>query len=128
MYAAVAIGVLLTALGFPSLAARKGVGTVVFSQAVVVALQVLLIWLVARRRQNWARWTFLALFLVGLWFYLPHVPDMLAIDVLSGLISITQMALLAIAFALVFSGDARPWFKRRPASDGASSDSTAAKP
>ena len=111
MYASVAIGLLLTALSFPSLVARESVGAVILFQAFVVAVQVLLIWLIARRRQNWARWLFLVLFLVGLRFYLPHVPELLASDLLSALLSLTQMALIAIAFALIFTGDARPWLR-----------------
>jgi len=120
MYVALGIGVLLTAIAFPELSATAGPGFVVAVEGGVVIVIGLLIWLVARQRQNWARWTFLVLYLVGLPFYVPRFPEMVRVNAISAAASACQLLFQAIAFYLVFTGDARDWFKPQVAAGAVS--------
>src|SRR6266850_2601994 len=71
------------------------------------------IWLVARRRKNWARWILLLVFIVSTKVYVPllvpywrgHGPDALSLG-----LSATILVQL-VAFILIFTGNARDWFK-----------------
>lgn len=74
---------------------------------------VLMIWLTARRRKNWARWLLLILALLGLPAYVHMFGRMISVDFLAGLLSSVQCVVQAIAFVLLFSGNARDWFKVR---------------
>ena len=69
MYLSIAIGVVNTALDWDRLVAMvHGVGGAVFILFIdgfVFGVMILLIWLVARRAKNWARWVQLGLFLSG---------------------------------------------------------------
>jgi hypothetical protein len=70
-----------------------------------------LIWMVAHRRANWARWLLFALFcletLYGFYFA-PAPPP--ATAVVRGVIT----ALEAFAYYFVFTGNSRRWFKPDP--------------
>jgi hypothetical protein len=118
MYLALGIGVILTAVAFPQLAASAGPRFVIAMEGGVVIVIGLLIWLVARQRQNWARWTFLALYLVGLPFYVPRFPAMVRENAVTAAASACQLLFQAIAFYLVFSGDASGWFQPQAAEGG----------
>jgi hypothetical protein len=78
--------------------------------------QILLIWLAARRRKNWARWVLLVLFLAWAFTSLLHdgfgwragwQPSSIAAQVLK----LVQLVLEDIGLILVFTGNARRWFK-----------------
>ncbi len=113
MYVAVAIGVAVAALDFGRVSAQVGstVGTLV-AQAFAIGLLVLFIWLVARRRQNWARWVFLVFFVIGLVFYVPALLDMFRASTLIGLLSAVQMVIQLVALYLIFTGNSREWFAK----------------
>ena len=48
-----------------SMDAKYGIGMVIVSTAIALALFGSMVWLISRRRQNWARWLMLALLVVG---------------------------------------------------------------
>jgi hypothetical protein len=84
-------------------------------QASVFAIVVLFIWLIARRRANWARWALLIMFLAGMVFYIPTLGQMLRTSPLSAILSIIQYFIEGLALYLVFTGNAVAWFRAQPA-------------
>jgi len=116
MYLSLAVGVVVSVLQFSHLTTMAGIGFIIFIQVFVLAFFVLFIWLIARRRANWARWTFLAIFLIGLVFYIPNVIVLLQSSLLSGSLNIVQCLLQIVALYLVFTGNAVAWFKKTPTS------------
>jgi hypothetical protein len=85
------------------------------SQIALYAIQVLFVWLIAFRRKNWARWVLLVMTIVN---DLPLVGPMLTqrhgipfqTEVL-----VVSILMDAIALYLVFTGNARPWFRKAAA-------------
>jgi hypothetical protein len=84
-----------------------GEAVAVLAQLVVIGIGWLLVWLIARRRQSWARWVFVAVSLLVLAFLvLSFGNTALWLDGLRGLQVLAWLA--AIGFALM--DEARPWF------------------
>jgi Family of unknown function (DUF6404) len=106
-YASLGLGLLDLALDFRNLSrlspAINLIGTLVLTLGVIA----LLIWLVARRRQGWARWAFLVLYLFGLPFFFMNLMQQ---SLLSVPISLLQVVLQGVALFFVFTGDAKTWF------------------
>jgi hypothetical protein len=106
-YASLGLGLLDLALDLRNLSrlspAVNLIGTLVLTLGVVA----LLIWLVARRRQGWARWAFLVLYLLGLPFFFRNLMQQ---SLLSVPISLLQTVLQGVALYFVFTGDAKAWF------------------
>lgn len=87
-----------------------------------------LVWLTARRRKNWARWTLFVLFVLEqIYFilsvvtvlslsnrYAPSLQKMLLGPAFIGHSIITVMELAA--YVLIFTGNGRTWFRKGPAS------------
>jgi hypothetical protein len=88
-----------------------------------VAVQLPFFWLAVRRRKNWARWLLLAVFLAGTvysvyLFFVPPIPPP-GVDPSwrhtpsSGIVVGWLSAFAeAAAYYFLFTGDARPWFRR----------------
>jgi hypothetical protein len=98
--------------------ASKGMthpGLMVIAAAVGVVLMAILLpffWLAVWRRKNWARWVLLVLFAISLpGLFLdpePFVRDHLP----STIIGFGATFVEIIAFFFLFTGDAKPWFRR----------------
>jgi hypothetical protein len=93
MYLALGAGVVQSMLQWSSLvntahAAGRGIGFVLQIQMFVFAFSVLFIWLIARRRKNWARWVWLVFFILGIPLALPTLGRVLR----SGPIAATLMS------------------------------------
>jgi hypothetical protein len=119
MYASLGLGIIGAVLQFSYWQSQTSIGAIVSMQIVIMALFVLFIWLIARRRANWARWTFLVIFVLGL---IPYVPNEIALMQRSPVsfgLNLTQLVLQVMALYLVFTGDAVAWFKPRVFSSGA---------
>jgi hypothetical protein len=119
MYLSLGIGVIQSLLRWnQSVAQASAIGGakfVFFGLIVTFAILVLIIWLIARRRRNWARWVMLVMFILGLPFSVRMLSRMLPAEPLSVALSSVQVLAQAIAFFLIFTGNARDWFKRVPA-------------
>ena len=94
-------------------AAGYGQGSVIGIQVLTMAFMLLILWLIAFKRQDWARWLWLALFVVGTPGYIGIFKNLFGIS-LAGAISLTQVALQLVALYLVFTGNATAWFRREP--------------
>ena len=110
MYISLVIGAVNSAIQYKALTAIASPAFILGIQAFVFAIFILLIWLTARRRQNWARWTFLALFVIGLPFSVPQMYATLQANPIAGVLGIVQIVLQAYALFLVFTSDAGAWF------------------
>jgi hypothetical protein len=119
MYSSLGIGVIVSALQWSQDLALAGplasAGFLLFVQAFVITFMVLFIWLVARRHKNWARWLFLIIGILGIPFYFRVLGQTLRFSPVAGTLMLVQMLLQVIAVFLIFTGNARDWFKQ-PAS------------
>jgi hypothetical protein len=122
MYTSLAIGILNLFLDGIRLAASApiaavgGLPFVVFVCVATAASLVLFIWLIARRRQNWARWVFLVLFVIGLVPVIQNLFTVLEAHPAAAYVSVVQLLLQQAALFFIFTGDAGPWFSKvRPA-------------
>lgn len=88
------------------------------SAVITLAIQIMLIFLTARRRTNWARW---------MWIVLSFVPAALALysavtgadsgvdpDLIAALARYGMYAIAALSAALLLMPDARAWFSTAP--------------
>jgi hypothetical protein len=114
MYLSLGIGIVIAAMQYPSLSSNAGAALTLSIQASTFGIMLLFIWLIARRHANWARWVFLVISLAGLLAYIPVLGQMLRINPFSGILSMIQFLIQAVAFYLVFTGNAVAWFKRPP--------------
>ena len=119
MYLSIALGVINTALNWDRLVAMAkrfgGVVFIVFVDGFVFGILILLIWLVARKAKNWARWVELGLFVLGTPSDIRMVVHNLSDRPAVGTFGLVQFAIQVAALILIFTGNARDWFKRKPA-------------
>jgi len=80
--------------------------------AVTFAVLALLIYFISAGR-NWARITFLILFLIGLVPTIPQIMATLDRSALGGVISFGQLLLQIVAMYLVFSKPGSTWFAKK---------------
>jgi hypothetical protein len=114
-YCALGLGFISLIIEYPDIARDAGDAAwqIPLFLAAFVPIPVLMIWLVARRRKNWARWLWLIMVLIGFPLSIPVISDELTTKPLLGAITIFQYLLWAVAVYLVFTGDAAKWFERR---------------
>lgn len=89
---------------------------------VVNAVQLLWIWLVARRRQNWARWIsllWLLLGILGIAEMIGDVGERFQLNPVATIIYYVAFAIWMVSVMLLFRGDAREWFSRKRLASGA---------
>jgi hypothetical protein len=86
-----------------------------------MAVQLTWIWLVARKRQNWARWISLIVVLIGIAFAFrgEHVKFVQSLNPISAVLWYAAYAMHLISVMLLFRGDAREWFSRKRLALGA---------
>lgn len=118
MYASLALSLLVIGLdgtrmaALPEVQASGGIGFLIATGLFTVAILMLFIWLIARRRKNWARIVFVVLFVLGLIPFAQNFVNVLAANPLAAAVSALQMLLQVAALFFVFSSSARPWFKK----------------
>jgi hypothetical protein len=84
-----------------------------------LGLAVLVIWLIARRRKNWVRWTYAILTLASLPFAVLDVKVRFSANVAAAITYYAGYVILLVAVSLLFTREARDWFKPKRASVGA---------
>ena len=95
-------------------ASKMGGASFVLFLMFAFAFMALFIWLIARRRKNWACWVMLVLFVLGLPPYIYELHRMLHFVPVTGALGLAQTLVEAVAYSLIFSGNARDWFQRTP--------------
>ena len=111
LYATLGIGVVRAVLEFPTLVQQTSVIFVLFIWAVVFGVIWFLIHKIGSRR-NWARITFLVLFIVGVPFSVLPLLQSLSAASVSGLIGILQMVGQVVALVMLFQGTSNAWFRK----------------
>ena len=111
LYTTLGIGVLRAALEFQTLAQQASIWFILFIWAVVFGLTWFLIHKIGSRR-NWARITFLVMFIAGAPLSIPQLLKSFSATPLSGLIGILQIFGQAVALVMLFHGAANVWFRK----------------
>ena len=117
MYTSLCIGLLNLILDGSRQAASPDVeklGGYSFVAMVAIAtlgILLLLIWLIARRGKNWARYLFTAMFALGLWPTLQNISTLLEANPPVALLCVAQIVIQLAALYFIFTGDARSWFE-----------------
>ncbi|MBX9864055.1 MAG: hypothetical protein K2Y42_15050 [Hyphomicrobium sp.] len=117
MYASVCIALLNLILDGSRQAAMpeiEALGGMAFVAGVVLAtlgIILLLIWLIVRKRKNWARMLFAAMFVLGLWPTIQNISMLLEASPLVALLSVAQIVIQGAALFFIFTGDAPRWFE-----------------
>jgi hypothetical protein len=81
--------------------------------AAAFGIVALIIWAIARKRQNWLRWTMAFIFVINLPIGIPANLRMISSDPLNAWLSLLCTLIMGAAYYFVFTGDAIPWFQRR---------------
>jgi hypothetical protein len=84
-----------------------------------IAGQLLWIWLIARKRQNWARWISLVVILLGFPGFILDFDERFRLNAAVAIAFQIAAALLVFAVLLLFRRDARTWFGRQRFASGA---------
>jgi hypothetical protein len=79
---------------------------------------ILLIWLTARRKKNWARWLLFGLFVMET-ITIPFIVVSHQEGALGLLILLSVSVIEGAAYYFVFNGDSRPWFRGASQASGA---------
>lgn len=82
----------------------------VVSVLLTTAVFVLLLWLVAWRRQNWARWLCLVLYIISIpltFLVSPYESPLMQV------FNWASVAAAGISYVFLFSNNSRPWFGER---------------
>jgi len=114
LYVTLGIGILRAVIEASANAEKAGLGFVIFVTLIVSAVMVFFIVMIGRGR-NWARITFLVLFLLGL------IPSVLPIirsfnlRPISGVLGLAQIILQALALVFLFQRESSEWFRAKPA-------------
>ena len=88
---------------------------------IFIALFVWMIWAIARRRKNWLRWTW-AIFLIFGVFSVPGYVRSFSTYPVYAAIGFLWLATQLGGTALLFTGDAVPWFRKGSVVDPATFD------
>ena len=79
----------------------------------VFAAQIFWIWLVARKRQNWARWVSAGALVVGVPELISQFDERYRLDHIATIAYYSTFLLLALAVAMLFRPDAMEWFQNQ---------------
>lgn len=74
--------------------------------------QSLWIWLIARKRQNWARWISLVMVIIGIPSVIIDFDERFRLNAVAAILFHIGYLLLVVAVVLLFRSDARQWFSR----------------
>jgi hypothetical protein len=83
-----------------------------------LTVQLLWIWLVARKRQNWARWIILIVTLIGIPIAIWEVEERFQINPVASIFFYLAFATSIVAVMLLFRADSREWFSRKRFASG----------
>ena len=86
--------------------------------AVVLAGQLIWIWLVARKRQNWARWISLIAMLLAVPTTIWDIEERFRVNPVASIFYYAAFALSMVSVMLLFRDDAREWFSRKRFASG----------
>lgn len=115
------IGIVNTFLSWPKMLAMAqaqaqgsaihiGPGFLIGTQAVVIAILLLLVWLIARKGSPVAKWIYVVLMLLTLLGAIIGIGKMAAYGTVPLVLGIVQHLLALVSLWLIFQPDAKAWF------------------
>jgi hypothetical protein len=115
----IVIGLVATVLNWEAVVAMArsqsrgqfGSNFVLVMQALLIALYLLLLWLIARRRNVVAMWIYVVLAVAGLLLSLRGIGDFGRMPLWAVLVQAAQWLLTLASLWLLFRPDARAWFR-----------------
>lgn len=110
LWISLGLGVVRSVWEIPAQSAQSSLGFVVFVMAFTFVFIGFFIWMIDKGK-NWARITFLVLFILGVPLSILPLLQSLAYAPISGLIGIAQVVLQTIAVIFLFLKDSSAWFK-----------------
>jgi len=119
LWTSLGLGLINSAFQFSYLKTQAPVGFILVVAGLTLAVMALLVYFISQGR-NWARITFLVLFLIGLIPWFPQLVDTFSRSTLSGLLTVAQVVLQVVALYLIFSKPGAGWFAKRVGSEAAS--------
>lgn len=114
-YAAMALTIATVPLNWGTIEKYSHKSPVLYPSALaaVFLIQAFWIWLVARKRQNWARWTSLVGVILGLLQVGQDIEQRFRLGVPAAIAFYAIDLMIVVAVGLLFMPDANPWFRRR---------------
>ena len=117
------IGFASAVLGWDALVAESerrgmGEGALIAVYAATVAITLLLLWLIARRRNNIARWIYVVMSVAGLAVSFANSGNISRMPVPELLTQAAQWLLTIVSIWLLFRPDAQSWFAGHRDGDG----------
>ena len=115
LWVTIAIGIVGSIMEFPSslevaTAQGFGLGFIIFTTFFTLAILAFFIFMIGKGK-NWARITFLVLFIIGIPFAVFPLFQSLLTSPISGILGIGQTILQIIALVLLFQKPSSDWFK-----------------
>ena len=112
-YAGVALSMAMLLLTWSNTAHYLRKSPVFYPLAMIALFAVEIFWirLVARQRQNWARWVSAAVVLLGIPGLISDFAVRYQLDRLATVAYCSIFVLFCVAVAMLFMPDARPWFR-----------------
>ena len=110
LWISLGLGVVRSAWEMPAQVEQNSLGFVIFVMAVTLLFTGFFIWRIDRGK-NWARITYLVLFILGAPFSIYLLFKSMAFEPISDLISIVQCVLQIIALVFLFLKNSTAWFK-----------------
>lgn len=114
-WASFAVGLVSAAANPATLAKYYAKYPIQYPIIIVVALsaQLLWIWLVARKRQNWARWISLIVILLGIPKAIWDIGERFRFNPVAAIFYYASFVIMIVSVMLLFRSDAREWFSRK---------------
>lgn len=110
LWISLGLGVVRSAWEIPAQADKSTLGFVISVMVFTLLFMGFFIWMIDRGK-NWARITFLVLFILGVPLSILPLLQSLAYAPISGLIGVAQVVLQTIAVVFIFLKDSSAWFK-----------------
>jgi tryptophan-rich sensory protein len=114
LYLTLGIGVLRSFMEAPMHAKMTSPAFVVFVASFVLGIMWFFIYMIGRGR-NWARITFLVLFIIGIPFSVQPLLQSLSANPISGLLGIGQLFIQIVALVFLFQKTSSDWFRETKA-------------
>jgi hypothetical protein len=110
LYITLGIGMLRSSMEVSMSAQKAPPAVMIFIALFVLGVLWLLIHMIGKGR-NWARITFLVLFIIGLPFSVLPLLQSLAVNLFSGLLGVAQMVIQVVALVFLFQKPSSDWFR-----------------
>jgi len=110
LYATLGIGIIRSIIESSRHAEASSVGFVLFITFAVFGLMWLLIYMTGKGK-NWARITFLVLFILGVPLSILPMIQSLTHEPISGILGLAQVVMQVVALVFLFQGESSAWFK-----------------